>query len=233
MFLVKGASKMSFGTLLIDYIEKRRDKKRKALTGAIGQFWRDGGSQLLYDLPVSTGALIIDAGGYEGEWTAGMIARYGCRSIIYEPVPEFWKRCTLYFKNNSSVKVSKAALGGADREAKFDLSDDGTSECKSMDNALTITADVVDVAKLFDDLGGERVACFKLNIEGGEYEVLERMSETNDLLSCDSLLIQFHRQPQGYEDRYRAIVETLRKSHTQAWCYEMVWEKWVIKPMSA
>lgn len=220
---------MSFGDKIIEAIERRRDRLRKSQPGPIGQFWRNGGKQLLYDLPVTTGSLVIDAGGYEGEWTAGMVSRYGCRSQVYEPVPAFANICKDHFIKNELVQVHKAALGGSDRKTSFNLLDNGTSEFRGADAVQHIEANVVDVARVFGDLAGARVACIKLNIEGGEYEVLERMLETNNVVLCDSLLIQFHRQPDGYEERYQKIIAGLQKSHTQSWCYEMVWEKWTIK----
>jgi hypothetical protein len=67
----------------------------------------------------------------------------------------------------------------------------------------------------------------------GEYEVLERMLETEKVALCDSLLIQFHKQPEGYGPRYKKIVAGLQKTHTQSWCYEMVWEKWVRKKVQS
>lgn len=219
---------MSLGQKIIDVIERRRDRQRKSQPGAVGQFWCDGGNTLLYDLPVTTGSLVIDAGGYEGEWSAGMISRYGCRSKVFEPVPEFFEHCQTYFKNNTLVQIHKAALGGSDRKTTFNLLDDGTSEYRGDNNAQHIESDVIDIARIFAE-AGTRFACFKLNIEGGEYEVLERMLETNNVALCDSLLIQFHRQPEGHEARYKNIVAALHKTHNQSWCYEMVWEKWVRK----
>ena len=223
---------MSLAQKIIEVIEIRRDRQRKSQLGASGQFWRDGGSQLLYDLPVATGSLVIDAGGYEGEWSTGMISRYGCRIQVFEPVPTFFEHCQAYFKNNNLVQIHKAALGGSDRKTIFKLLDNGTSEYRGDSNAQDIEADVIDVARIFSE-AGTRIACFKLNIEGGEYEVLERMIETNNIALCDSLLIQFHRQPEGYEARYKNIVAALHKTHNQSWCYEMVWEKWVRKDVQS
>lgn len=220
---------MSLGQRIIQAIERRRERNRKSHPGAIGQFWRDGGNQLLFDLPVSTRSLIIDAGGYKGAWTAEMITRYGCKSEVYEPVPAFADHCRGYFKNNKLVRVHTAALGASNRKTKFILCDNGTSEFRRAGAAQQIETKVVDVARVFDDFAGIRVACLKLNIEGGEYEVLERMLETNNIVLCDSLLIQFHLQPEGYEERYQLIVTALQKTHIQSWCYEMVWEKWVHK----
>jgi FkbM family methyltransferase len=222
---------MSLGQKIIDIIESRRDRQRKLQPGAIGHFWRDGGDRLLYDLPVTTGGLVIDAGGYKGEWSAEMIARFGCRSQIFEPVPSFAEHCNQLFKNNRSVQVFNAALGGTDRKTTFNMLDNGTSEYRGGDDTAVqhIEANVIDIVRVFDGLGGNRVACLKLNIEGGEYEVLERMAEASKLALCDSLLIQFHRQPEGYETSYRSVVTALSKSHIRVWSYEMVWDKWVCK----
>ena len=217
---------MSLSQKIIDTIERRRDKQRRNQPGAVGDFWREGGNQLLYELPVTTGGLIIDAGGYQGEWSAGMVSRYGCKSLLFEPVPEFFNHCQNFFKNNALVQVRKAALGGSNRRTRFNLLDNGTSEYRGDGNAQYIDVEVFDVAQLFTELAGVRVECFKLNIEGGEYEVLERLIETNNIVQCDSFLIQFHRQPANYESRYKNIVNELQKTHTINWCYEMVWEKW-------
>lgn len=219
---------MSLSQKLIDFIERRRDRHRKRMPGAFGNFWSDGGVSLLYDLPVKTGGLIIDAGGYEGEWSAGMVSRYGCRSIIFEPVPAFFEHCEKYFINNGLVRVNKAAVGGSDRKAIFNVLDNGTSEYRGSNQAQRIESNVIDISRILAEIG-THIDCLKLNIEGGEYEVLERMLETNSIHLCDSFLIQFHRQPDGYESRYEKIVEALRRTHDQCWCYNMVWEKWVRK----
>jgi len=221
-------TKLSLSQKIINFIEMKRDKKKKNQPGEVGRFWRDGGYELIYDLPVTNDGLIVDAGGYKGEWSAGMISRYGCRIQIFEPVPEFFEYCQAYFRSNKLVQVNKSALGGSDRKTRLNLLDNSTSEYKGNDNDQKIDSDVIDVAKVFGE-NDLRVACFKLNIEGAEYEVLERMIETNKIILCDSLLIQFHRQPNDYEPRYRNIVSELRKTHTRSWCYEMVWEKWVRK----
>lgn len=181
----------------------------------------------MYDLPVAPGGIVIDAGGYQGEWSIGMVSRYGCRSWIFEPVPMFFQYCQEYFEKNTLVEVRKAALGGEDRKAVFGFFDNGTSE-HVVGDSQCFEADVIDVARVFGEIGTS-IACLKLNIEGGEYEVLERLLETNHIVLCDSLLIQFHRQPAGYRESYENIVAALQKTHVQVWCYEMVWEKWVRK----
>ena len=218
---------MSLGQRIVNAIEARRDRKRKSAPGPHGDFYRHGGNELLYDVPVTTGSLVIDAGGYEGEWTATMIARYGCRSEVFEPVPSYADHCKRLFGRNTLVRVHVAALGGSSRMTKFSFAANSTSEFRNTEDSTFIEASVVDVSQVFDRLGDEPVACLKLNIEGGEYEVLERLLDTNQIGRCKSLLIQFHHQPEGWEQRLKDIEVRLQATHAREWSYPIVWEKWV------
>lgn len=223
---------MSWGERIIRAIEDRRERKRKQSPGPIGDFYRAGGCDLLYaDLPVVDEDLVIDAGGYRGEWTTGMLARYGCRSLILEPVPEFAVHCQHRFVRNRRVRVVKAALGGKARETSFSLADNGTTEFHPH-RKDTFTAEVLDVAAVLAELEEPAVACLKLNIEGGEYEVLERLLDTGEINRCHSLLIQFHRQPDEWQKRYDSIVAGLAETHVMDWGYMMVWEKWRLRNLA-
>lgn len=47
---------MSLGERIVNAIEKRRDRKQKSGPGPHGDFYREGGGELLYDVPVTTGS---------------------------------------------------------------------------------------------------------------------------------------------------------------------------------
>lgn len=220
---------MGIGERIVGAIERRWERKRRGMPGPLGDFYRNGGNEQLYDVPVITGDLIIDAGGYQGEWTAKMMTRYGCRSELFEPVPTFATDCQRLFARNSWVRVHCCALGGSSRTTTFNLASTGTSEFLPNAAEGTFEAQVVDVAEFLKTLDDQPVACLKLNIEGGEYEVLERLLDTHQIHRLKSLLIQFHRQPPGWEARREAIVERLRATHDRVRCYPMVWEKWVAR----
>lgn len=218
---------MSLGQRIIELIEARRVRKQRDAAGPLGDFFRAGGNDLLCVLPVKTGDLVIDAGGYEGQWTSQMLARYGCRSEIFEPLPRYADHCSQLFRSNGLVNVHHAALGGSDRTTRFSLAADGSSEFQIGTKDSYVVADVVDVARFVDELEGTPVACLKLNIEGGEYEVLERLLESRRIALCTSLLIQFHNRPDDWERRLPIIRAGLEKTHLCEWSHQLVWEKWV------
>lgn len=219
---------MGYGQIIIDAIQRRQAKKNLNLAGPIGDFYRGGGNELLYDLPANTSSLIIDGGGYEGEWTAQMLAKYGCRSVVFEPIPHFAKQLRNAFGKNGLVVVHECALGKHNHTASFSLNQDGSSEFSSVNNAGVLVK-VIDFSEYLKTIADPTIACLKLNIEGGEYDVIERLIECDETTRFDSFLIQFHRQPANYQARYRYIESELCKTHVREWCYSMVWEKWTIK----
>lgn len=112
---------MGLGEQIIIAIEARRDRKRKNAREPYGDFYRHGGNELLYDMPIKSGDLIINAGGFEGVWTAAMITRYGHRSEICEPVPSFATHCKRLFAINALDRILGTALGSSARIMKFGL----------------------------------------------------------------------------------------------------------------
>jgi hypothetical protein len=69
----------------------------------------------------------------------------------------------------------------------------------------------------------------KINIEGAEFPLLERMIECNLLRKVDCFLIQFHEWHPGAYKRRRKIRKALSESHRLVWDYHFIWEKWVLK----
>jgi FkbM family methyltransferase len=217
----------TLGQKLIHFIENKRINNLLRSIGPIGDFYRSGGKPKLYEIFVDNKDIILDIGGYEGEWTEKMVIKYGCKSIIYEPVPEFAKICIDKFKFNSNIKVIKSAVGGSNRKILLSLADNGTSEfiASQIDQIEADVIDIVDILKIKDD----KIGCIKINIEGGEYEVLERLISTGKIKNIKCILVQFHRQPENYENRYVNIINELEITHEVVWSHYMVWECWKLK----
>jgi FkbM family methyltransferase len=218
---------MGLHTTLIHMLQARQDRARLARKGPIGDFYRAGGNDLLGALPVTTDDVVIDAGGFEGDWAAAMLERFGCRVELFEPIPSFAEACRMRFAKNGRVRVHEAALGGSERTARFAIDSVASSEFTERGPG-SVEARVVDIAGVTDRLlaAHRDVACLKLNIEGGEYEVLERLAGRGALARCRSVLVQFHAQPNGWDERLRRARIELAKAHRCAWQFPMVWELW-------
>lgn len=217
---------MGLQSSLIRMLEARRQRARLRRSGALGDFHRAGGGALLLDVPVTSDDVVIDAGGFEGDWTAAMLVRYGCHVEVFEPVPQFAARCAERFGRNARVRVRREALGGSTRTTRFAIDALASSEFA---RGASVEAEVVDVAVLVDELAARfgDVGCLKLNVEGGEYETLERLLGSGAISRCRSILVQHHAQPEGWRERLAATDAGLRSTHERAWGFPMVWEKWV------
>jgi hypothetical protein len=94
---------------LIDRGIRARDRMR---SGALGQFYRQGGNNLLVDgLELSSDDWVLDGGGYVGRWTEDVIARYGVRSVTVEPNPPFAANLRKRYLMNDRIEVIEGALG--------------------------------------------------------------------------------------------------------------------------
>lgn len=203
-----------------------RRSRRERQAGALGAYYRAGGDSLLFrDLRVTSLQWVIDGGGYRGEWTAEALWRFGCRSVVYEPVPEFALGLRERFACNDRVEIVEAALGGAAGEIEVGLAGDGSSAFRT--GGPCVRARLVDAAQECARLGAP--GCVKLNIEGGEYDVLERLASADRLRGIGTLLIQFHELDAQSAARRARAQEQLARTHRLRWDFPFVWERWDLR----
>ena len=215
---------MGLGELIEKAIHARRARALARLQGPLGDFHRAGGNaQLLGGAPLTADDLVIDAGGFEGDFTAEVAWRFGCRSLVLEPVPGFAAALRSRFNGNSRVRVVEAALGATEGELQLTLQANGTSAF-TRGPGPTVRAKQVDAAAL---IKAERpIGLLKLNIEGGEFDVLERLAAAGLLASIRSVLIQFHQLVPECEARRERVRATLAATHREVFNYSWVWERW-------
>jgi FkbM family methyltransferase len=143
---------------------------------------------------------------------------------VYEPVPAFAAGLRARFAGNDRVRIVEAALGGSDGVVELAVAGAGSSTFGA--GAARVTAPIADVARFFAEERLEQLAVLKLNIEGGEYEVLERLASTGLLERIRSLLLQFHLVAPDSAARRTALHQALRRTHRLVFDYAFVWERW-------
>lgn len=218
---------MGIGEIIEVGLTKWRSWRRLRVAGPIGDFYRNGGQEQLYDnLPITPDDLVIDGGGYQGEWTDEMLCRYGCRSIIFEPVPPFAELLRKRYAQNSRVEVCEAAMSNKTGHTRITFSMDGSSIFTSSNEGTTFDIGLLDVSAFLRDRGIEEIACLKLNIEGGEYDVLEQLVSQNLLGTVRCLLVQYHAIDPQSERRRVSIQEAMAKTHKCQFDFPFVWECW-------
>lgn len=166
--------------------------------------------------------LVVDVGAYEGDFTALMRRDWNARVIAFEPIPLFVSALTTRFSGDSCVSVVPVALGGVNGSIQLALSDDGSSAWGT--GTETVEVPLRDV---FEVVADESVALLKINAEGAEFDVLDRLLQTGQVRQVDTIQVQFHRFVPDAVARRRAIRRELRATHRCAWNVPWVWEQWV------
>jgi FkbM family methyltransferase len=192
------------------------------------QRWRHarGDFTLRMDYALNANAVVWDVGGYEGQWASDITARFACSIQIFEPMPDATIALRRRFAANPLIHVHAYALGGRNGRLPLSLAGDGSSLARGRETSRVIEVAVRDVVAVWTELATRRVDLLKLNIEGGEYELLERIIEAGLISSVMDIQIQFHDFVPDARERRARLSAALSITHERTWCYEFVWENW-------
>lgn len=167
---------------------------------------------------------VLDLGGYRGDWSAEIAARYDAHLMVFEPIKSFYDQICTRFAASPKVQPFQFGLGAREEMMELHHSADGTGAFAKDGEAEQVR--LVQASSFLKEQGVERVDLLKINIEGGEYELLEHLIETGDIARVRRLQVQFHDFVPDAITRRTRIVEKLSRTHRQNWCYYFVWEEW-------
>lgn len=173
--------------------------------------------------PLGAHSVVLDCGAYQGDFARVAVERWGCHVYAFEPVPSFAAALSL-----PNVSVLGYGIAGANARAPIAVLNDSSSRNKSATAADPI-ADFRDVVEVFSELELGNVDLMKVNIEGDEYSLLDRMIDTGLILRVRFLQVQFHGQgadARGPDGHRAAIRAELEKTHRQQWVWEDGWPTW-------
>jgi len=195
--------------------------------------WREdiGDQTLRQEYPLSAQSIVFDVGGFRGQWASDIYARYRCTVYLFEPVPEFAAAISARFAANPAIVVYPAALGVEDGEIELRIAEDASSAFG--EGGQRLVAPVLGLRKLLENQRIDDVALMKMNIEGGEYALLEGMLDAGLMPRIGDLQVQFHDFFPDAPQRMAAIQRRLSETHELTYQYVFAWENWRRKNPSA
>lgn len=186
--------------------------------------WAKGDETLRFSVPIKDGGVVLDIGAYIGEYAGELARRSNARIEAYEPVPDYAAICHQIAAQYPTIHVHEYGLSNADFNA--DITIDGLASSTYRTGGKSISAQFRDIVGEIKNLDAEHIALAKINIEGGEYDILPRLIETGQIARFDALMVQFHLVGDAPEARYAAIAKALEATHILRWRYPFVWELW-------
>lgn len=195
----------------------------------VDQYRRDGWDTLITEgFNLDADATVLDFGGYVGNWSATIRSLYGCRVHIFEPVPQFTRELSRRFKGDLRVHIHPFAVGISARDEVFNVAKDETGAfAHGSRQPVSFVA-----AKHLEQILPPVVDLAAINIEGGEYELIEALDGAGRLRNIQRLIVQFHPLPSRGEAERRRKESRLRleQTHELIWNYDFVWEYWKKMP---
>lgn len=168
---------------------------------------------LRYEYDLKPDDVVIDIGAYRGEWAAEIYRRYQCQLILIEPGP--WANG---FEYGEVINKAAATYNGA-------MEFGGAYYYTSPYERKTHEYPCFDINSLLEEY--PEIALVKINIEGSEYDLLERIYHGDLIKRIDNLQVQFHLvEGEESEMRYEVISELLGETHSLTWRYPFCWENW-------
>ena len=192
------------------------------------KWYADGGDRTMrfnYDLGPSS--LVLDLGGYEGQWASDIFSMYCCKIVVFEPIHEFAESIRERFKRNPKISVLPFGAGKESHKALISLCKNGSSVFRASNKRQEI--EIVDIADWIRRNDISTIHLMKLNIEGGEYETLERLIDTDLIRIIENIQVQFHEIAANSSARMQQIQERLKITHTPTYQYRFVWENWTLR----
>jgi FkbM family methyltransferase len=178
-----------------------------------------------YTYKLNGSSHVLDVGGFRGDFAARLIGDFGANVTVFEPIPQFADIIRLRFSGDPRVNVIEAALAERDGEAQFSIDSEASGLFVREPRAL-VDVRLIDAARYLDESPTKEFDLVKLDIEGGEYALLERLIATGHIKRIRDLQVLFHLNVPNARRRYRSLARALRKTHRLAWRYPFVWESW-------
>jgi hypothetical protein len=186
------------------------------------------GDWLRYEYDLNENSIVIDLGCYIGEFTKIMEDKFNCYIYSFEPIKLFYDVCVDKFKNNSKIKVYKAGLSNENKKVDFTIGGEASSMFSDEDRP-EIDVDLIKIDDFLEQEKIQKVNVLKMNIEGGEYDLLEYMIKNNLTEKFENIQVQFHNDVfEGWEEKYNFIINNLTKTHHLTYKFEFKFENWEI-----
>lgn len=180
-----------------------------------------------FEYLLSPDSVVLDCGGYKGEWAQRIHDRYGSVIHVFEPVAEFFKATANRLVNTPNVHVYNYGVGAIHRLVEFSLQNDSTGEFSQTTEKEWVS--IKGIEDIFTRLTLGDVDLMKVNIEGGEFALLERMVKCGLIKRVKNLQVQWHDLVPDSINRFEVLQNEFAKTHELTFDNGWVWQGWRLK----
>lgn len=188
-----------------------------------------GDETLRLDYKLDSSSIVFDVGGYIGDYADDIFKKFGCHVFVFEPVPSFFSQCIERFRANQSIRCLNYGLSSKSGWFEIILNNNQSSFNKADLSGIKQKAEVRSITEVVAELGIEKIDLIKINIEGGEFDLLPAIIDSGLVERIKYIQVQFHNFDSNAADSRSRIRKSLEKTHREMWNYEFLWESWELR----
>lgn len=189
-------------------------------------FLVDGNKKYLLNYPLNKDSCIFEVGGYTWVFTDEAIQKFDCSFYIFEPIQQYYDILVEKYKDNKKVKVFQFWLWNKNTKLEMWLSNDGTSAFKA---GVTETVEIKQFSQFIEENWIKNIDLISINIEGGEYDLIEDMVSSNAVSMMHYIQVQFHDFVENAESLRNDRVAKILNTHNRMYSFPFVWEAFELK----
>jgi FkbM family methyltransferase len=190
-------------------------------------FEANGDRTLRLDYNLNQESIVFDLGGYEGQWASDIFSRYVSIIYVFEPFLPYAQHIQDRFNRNHKIKVLAFGLGKKNEKLFLYENKDASSSFASKGKQHEI--EIRNASDFIDKENIKFINLMKINIEGGEYALLEDLIDSGKVNTIENIQVQFHDFVPDARSRMKQIQEKLSLTHELTYHFEFVWENWKLK----
>ena len=172
-------------------------------------------------------SVVFDLGGYEGQFASNIFSQYLSNIYVFEPHPSFALKIVNRFKKNTQIKVFQYGLGANNEALMMSSNKDSSTIFERSSDSIEIR--ISEAENFFKVNHIDQVDLMKINIEGGEYELLDHLIDTGRIKKIKNIQVQFHKFVPDAENLMENIHIKLKETHETTYAFKFFWENWKLR----
>ena len=195
----------------------------------LGRWRKSGLNDTVWKIPTFSNFPVVDIGAYKGDFLSKRVKLEPKKMFFgYEPVHEFLAEAAKHFEGFENIFLYNYGLAASDKVTQFHLSGDASGSSEDLQNTVKVTLKDIANEMVFSN----PISLVICNIEGGEYELVNRLIEKNLIKNIEVLLLQFHDIGESSRREMVNIRKLLARTHYSEFKYDFIWDAWVRKDLN-
>ena len=199
------------------------------------KWFRDNGDETrLLAHNLNENSVVFEIGGYMGKFTDKLFNKFKCNVYVLEPVNNFYQTLCDRFEENEKICIFNCGLAEKNEEAFINVDKNNGENSTIFDRSIIESANSEKIVlrtldSIMEEKGLQQIDLLNINIEGGEYDLLNYLVSSPVIFDIKNIQVQFHDFIENSEVKRNIIHAKLHNTHKMTYNYDFVWENWRLR----